>query len=342
MALLEKLTSDAWKAAVPLIALLTSLASLGASILALVVSGSILFNQTQQFAWGRISSHMPGNSGVGPALELLSGRGAVLERIDLSPISIANAQGADLATPSLVNKVFAHDVVLSDVDLTGARLDDTDFTGGEFIDTNFTMAVGFGTVFARADMSKSKLIDATLENADFTLTNLSSADLTRLRSNNITANGANFTGAILDHADLNEMTGFGASFKGAQLPGAILTDGVFWAASFEDANFKFARLHAAEFHNAHLSGADFTMARGFTNATFENVWAWENKVPKIPVTIGTTVPENWQITLYSEECVDAWTARVAEELQEFVDGGHINIVKGLFRPPDDEGCKSQR
>ena len=101
-----------------------SLVAVFFSACSLWVSTSILKNQLTQFAWGRLSIHMPGNTGSGPALSFLHERGEDLRFIDLRPFGQAYA--ADHDSEDNLARVLVRD--MSRANLSDAWLGRTDFT----------------------------------------------------------------------------------------------------------------------------------------------------------------------------------------------------------------------
>ena len=259
MKFLKAQTSDEW-----LLSAVTPFASLVISLVALGVSWSILSNQNEHFAWDRVSSHLPGNSGVGPALEFLSRQGVELQYIDLTPIRIANAQesgSADTvngADEEDVNKVYARGTILSKEDLTGAWLTNTDFTDGEFTETDFSDVLAAYTVFTNADLTGAILENAMIKDARFT-----NADLTGATLEGATIDHADFEGALLSSAAFVNAMIEDATFTSADLTGATLE-----GATIDHAYFEWALLSSAAFVNAMIEDATFTSA-DLTDAILE-------------------------------------------------------------------------
>lgn len=87
----------------------------------------------------------------------------------------------------------------------------------------------------RADLAKTNLINAHLEQADLAQANLQGADLTRARLHDADFSGANLSQAVLRYADL----------RGADLAGAKLQ-----ATDLRDANLRYARVGEADLSKA--------------------------------------------------------------------------------------------
>ena len=279
-------------------AFVVSGASFVIAVVLLVVSWSIHSNQGLHYSWGRVSSHVPGNSGVAGALEYLRARGEDLRWIDLRPVSPARAgETADaLAIVREVNPSGARlreawfdgtdfsSAVLRDVDLTRARM-----RRARFAEADLSGAVLEGARFNDSDLSRVTMIGAEadgvfLRDATLRAARFDGSSMTGARLEGVDALGASFAGADLSGAWLKNGTFRGADFAGARLAGTDLTYGDLEEASFAGADLSDARLvratvWGADFSHANLSGADFSRIREAEDAEWDGAWAWSDRPP---------------------------------------------------------------
>ena len=162
-----------------------SILALIVSLSALLVSWSIYQNQDTHYAWGRISTHMPGNSGIRDALEYLNNRGADLKNIDLRPIAEAYAGEED-------NLVYVHGVNLNHANLTHAWLNKTDFSNSKFISATLTKVFADEAVFTKADFTNAILNGAKFRKTDLRYVTMINAIASGLYLDEATAIGAKF------------------------------------------------------------------------------------------------------------------------------------------------------
>lgn len=268
-----------FRAKPPLVALL----SLGIASVSLYVSLSIFSSQWLHYSWSRISSHVPGNSGIARALEHL--RDEDMQWIDLTPV-IASAHADDSGVSTGDKKrATVRGVNLAGANLSNAWFDDTDFskavlTGSNlsrvkaryaiFKDVNLREAVMkearfdhsdlSGVIMTKAEAYKLRLFDTTLKDGKFDESSMNEADLRQAKALN-----ASFVHSRLGAADLSGGVFTGSSFKSARLVGATLTQGRYGKVKFIDADLSGAILvdgyyGGANFRGANLSGVQFTGA----------------------------------------------------------------------------------
>ena len=307
-----------------------SAVSLVVAVASLAVSWSIHSNQGLHYSWGRVSSHVPGNSGVAGALEYLYSRGEDLRWIDLRPVSPAlAADGAEARTGDDVLTV-AREVDLTGASLRGAWFDETDFTDAilreadlnrvrarraQFEKADMSNALMKGARFNDSNLSGASLVGADADGAFFIDATLRSARLDgssmkRAKLQRVQASEASFFDADLTGAEMADGNFRGAVFTGARLAKADLTYGDLGRASFADADlsgawFVRAIVWETDFSRAHLSGADFAGARELGDAKWDGVWAWKDRQPAFPKNAGIDV------VLYDPRCRKAWEENAA-------------------------------
>ena len=185
---------------------------------------------------------------------------------------------------------------LSDALVIGAQFDNSDFSHAtlinaglqecRFADTNFNDAnlSGVrlsGVAFIDSDLSNTQLINIQGDRIRFTDSDLTGSDLSGARLVMVSFQGADLSNAVLaraqlHHAEFIEATLDRAMFRDSRLPRADFTEAegsrvVFINADLRAANFTGARLERADFTGARLdgavlAGAQFTRARGLTEA----------------------------------------------------------------------------
>ena len=298
------------------------------SLSALLVSWSIYQNQDTHHAWGRISSHMPGNSGIRDALEYLNNKGADLQNIDLRPIAEAYAGEED-------NLVYVHGVNLNHADLTHAWLNKTDFSNAKFIGAILTNVFADEAVFTKADFTKAMLKGAKFRKTNLRYVTMINAMASGLYLDEATAIGAKFDQSKMMKSSLYKILAPSSSFLHVNFGEAQLQRGRFNGSTFEDAIFSKTDVSDAHFRNANLSGADFSTAVGLDLATLKGAWTWNDKLPRFSPSTAQPLMK-YGITIYFMSCREKWLSRVktqtANALRSEV------TPKALFRPPDDPSC----
>ena len=326
--------------------------------ISLNISHKSYVDQTVQYSWGRLSSHMPGNSGISPALQFLTKQGEDLKSIDLRPFLDANAD-------SEINKTFLGKLELPDGDLSHAWLNNTDLSQANLANANLRNVRAEHSIFANA-----VLINADLRNFRANDSNFEGAEMAGVTITNGIFKRANFTGvsmplAVADNIDLTDSTlsnvvfdgssmesarlvnSFGnlLSFVNADLSGAELQSVRFYSTKFQGANlfnvdFSDALIVNSDFSDANLSKANFEQIGKYEINMFKNAWAWDDQQPTFP--IGEDILN--LIKLYLHECREKWETRVKAEqkeisMQSTSDSDSINFKEWhLYRPPE-EDCK---
>ena len=173
--------------------------------ISMVVSINALYGQELNNAWRSISSHMPGNSGVGPALEYLHKKGLNLSNVDLRPFYKAHA---DEPPPS----AFIGGIDLIGVNMSNAWFDNTNFSNAKLTKVNFINAKINNANFSNVKLDRSIFVNAKANSANFM-----NAELIRVDLVNAEANSSNFTNA--------ELTNIRAS--NLDLMNATITDAIF-------------------------------------------------------------------------------------------------------------------
>ncbi len=206
---------------------------------------------------------------------------ARLDRADLS--------GADLSDAVLEAAQASHALFLN-ANLHGALLHGIDFRGAEFGSADLSFVRANYASFSECEMTGVSLEGALLQDADFSLAQLTDASFVRAnlsgaRFSHARIANADFSSACLDNAilhdhDLTEARLVGAMFRSAQLrrcnleyqempdadfraadlSGALLTGSVMPRASFSGADLSRTGLADVEWENADLTNADLRQA----------------------------------------------------------------------------------
>lgn len=233
--------------------------------------------------------------------------GARLKKVDFSDSNLSGAsfQGADLSQSNL-SGTNMDGAVLDDVRFSGANctgtifravsVEGTDFSGLVLKDANFSNAYGeyadfsgadlIGAVFAGAKLPRSDFDGCQLAGADFSQAeikdadfanvkapgiNLEKADITGLRSGEVSdfrkakirfakAAGSMWESCVLDGADFSHALLTGAQFVDASMVAANLDRVVADGANFEDANLQQGWLTNANFLRASFERTNLSNA----------------------------------------------------------------------------------
>ena len=347
--------------------------SLLAAVLAgfsLWVSYSIYENQITHYAWGRLSTHIPGNSGISGALNFLHERREDLRFIDLRPFGQAYAAD-DLKegyTEKGEDKNFAYIVKanMDDANLSGAWLNETHFIESTFVKAILTDARADKAVFKDSDFTDATLEDGQFSKAQFVNVNFTDANLVKghfsesllewvtavnmnaeeIDLSRATGTGTRFDGASMVSARLVDFAGQYGSYKDVNLSKAYLMEGNFSYSTLQKADLSGSYLFGTNFDHTNLSWVDFSNARGIKTATFVGAWVWDDAVPK---NLDAKVEE--KIAKYKQECRKGWEGRVSREYRrvsreyksrvskEYESLEESSWIK-IYRPPDDEACVS--
>ncbi|MEM6277666.1 MAG: pentapeptide repeat-containing protein [Pseudomonadota bacterium] len=248
-------------------------------------------------AWSIITTHAPGNSGKGPAIEFLSKQGVPLTGIDLSCKTMGG--GWDEAqlrcqTPTYLSPVNLTGAVMEGSSLEGVNLknsnisntdlEGTGFSGSTLDFSDLTMVYGY-----RADFQRASLRYIIAERANFHRAKFSRADLTRANLFGAGLEDAQLDKAVLARADLRSTVLEDANLRHSRLNGADLSNAWLYDASFAEANLSSARLvgayvEDAYFGRANVSGADFSNTKELGLAIFptdpeNSAWAYSGNPP---------------------------------------------------------------
>ena len=261
------------------VAVVVSVSSLLAAVSSVYISYNLWSNQEDQYAWRTISRHVPGNSGIRPALQHLYERDRKqLHFIDLRPFRNAYGQNAS-------SSAYIGEVDLSSANLMGSWLSNTDFSETNFNNANLINAKMNQAVFSGADFTDADLVNAEMNEADFTKSKFIMANLRDVEGkgaifNDTDLDGATLFGANLGYAKLNDArlnnvladnldithaTAINTKFDNAELVGAVFQQVTGLGMSFSRADMKRAsfvggRFSGSSFRNAELDKADFTEA----------------------------------------------------------------------------------
>lgn len=228
-------------------------------------------------AWNQWRNSHPG---VVPDLELVDGRGLVLDSADLSD---AILRGCDLSNGSFKNvnltradlalaKLVAVD--LSGANLTNAKLDEAilcgsnltnaDFSGASFIAAKLcraqlSNALGRAAIFTRAKLEKALLVETRLEGAFLDHADFQEALLRRANFSRATLTGSNLSRAELDGSrgeavDLTDVDCREASIKDCNLIGSVFRRTKLAEAILRGSDLSEAVFDQVQFHKVDLTG----------------------------------------------------------------------------------------
>lgn len=128
----------------------------------------------------------------------------------------------------------------------------------------------WGALLDGINFERSNLEFANLEAAELKGANFSYARANFINLGNADLSEANFFEAKLHYAKLIGTKAYNANFEWAEMFFADVTN----------ADFKGANLALADFVWTNISGADFSKAINLDKATFDDVWAWRDQMPK--------------------------------------------------------------
>lgn len=342
--------------------------TLAVVIVGAVGTWTILEYQKEHFAWRIISSQKPGNTGVGWALEHLNEKGEALNHVVLEPfVFFSEAQAADTSldtpggrTAGKALQAYAAERVLDGIVLRHGWLNHTNFSKSSLKKADFREATLKSADFTESNLEEARLADANLNKANLTGATLVRAQAQRVSLEGATAIRTRFDGAKLAEGNLKQMIGIGAFFdraemtkarlndaelegaslKGTDLIGAIINDTELDYANLTDADLQKAYIGDTSFKGANISGIKLGGATGLQNAKWEGVWAWaDNADAMSAATWPKGVHEEqiaWKeilsnvVVYYSTTCKEAWSARVAEEMQS----DNLVVATRRYRPPE--------
>lgn len=360
---IKKFSKDNWKHFVSGSSIVVALCSFGVSL-------TILHNQQRHNAWSIVSGHVPGNSGIKYALEILDRYELDLRYLNLVPFRSAHAENqqspafvgsvdlrsADLHGSWFINTDFS-EAKFNRANLSNAKMQDAHFSKAVFIEADLTSVDGKSSDFNSADFTGATLNQASLVSAylqDAVMIGVKAEDLDVTKA---TATNLKLDKAILTKAKFNQAWGLGSSFVGADLRTPEFLEARFSGSSFvnaelEEGDFTYAKMHFADFTGAtitnpvlfyadfkgtNLSGATFKgEASGMTTANWENVWAWNNQLPVFPPS------DEWKkiravIELYDPDCREDWNRRIKKENGS--NNGKQRLAGVRYRPPENRsGC----
>jgi uncharacterized protein YjbI with pentapeptide repeats len=176
---------------------------------------------------------------------------------------------AELTREEVISKVKAGES-LAEKDLCGLNLSKTNLSRADLSKTKLIDAYLTGANLSKvdlkdADLSQTKLIAADLTEADLSGAHLgdadlSMADLNKARLNKTHLNGANLSLTSLSDADLSKADFLGADLLGANLINASLPDADLSKADLAKADFSKANLKGANLQESNLDSVNFTDA----------------------------------------------------------------------------------
>lgn len=170
---------------------------------------------------------------------------------------------------------FSHSTLIS------AGLQECRFANTNFNDANLSGVRLSGVAFIDSDLSNTQMVNIQGDRIRFTDSDLTGSDLSGARLVMVSFQGTDLSNAVLaraqlHHAEFTDATLDRAVFRDSRLPRADFTEAegsrvVFINADLRAANFTGARLERADFTGARLdgavlAGAQFTRARGLTEA----------------------------------------------------------------------------
>lgn len=217
-------------------------------------------------------ANLTGASISGAAVE-----NAILTNVDLSSVNISGIESFNGA--NLVGAKFPNGADLTTVTFVGADLSRSSLIRANMNGANFTDAVLYDADLTKASLNNAKFEDADLHEADFTDASLTRADFKDARLHHTILDGANLEGASLPNKmefsriDFNSNTNFrSAKLKDASFLklGTKLLNCDFSYADLRGAKFQKARLDGCRFDYADLSGADMSQEANMQRAKFTN------------------------------------------------------------------------
>jgi uncharacterized protein YjbI with pentapeptide repeats len=247
-------------------------------------------------AWNQWRKSHPN---IVPDLELVDGRGLVLDSADLSG---AILRGCDLSNGSFKNanltkanltlaNLLAID--LSGADLTNARLDEAILCGSNLTNANFSAAsfiaaklcraqlsnaLGRAAIFTRAKLEKALLVETGLEGAFLDHADFQEALLRRANFSHATLTGSNLSGAELEGskgeaADLTDVDCRKASITDCNLIGSV-----FRRTKLAEAILRGSDLSEAVFDQIQFDEVDLTGVILFGSKIINPVWPFRPPV----------------------------------------------------------------
>jgi len=178
-----------------------------------------------------------------------------------------------------LRRVNLRGIVLNEIDLHRAKLQGANFTLVEL---------------SQADLGKADLIQAVLSGINFNRANLSRANLNKANLSKADLNGANLIETNLSQADLSRTRFAGADLSGADLFGADLSGANLFGADLSGANLNLAILNEADlswadvaftvFGNVDLSivkGLDLIKHQGPSTIGIDTLIRSQGKIPEI-------------------------------------------------------------
>ena len=250
------------------VAVVVSISSLLVAVSSVYISYNLWSNQEDQYAWRTVSRHVPGNSGIRPALQHLHERDPrQLHFIDLRPFRNAHGQSAS-------SSVFVGEVDLSSANLMGSWLSNTDFSKTKFIDANLINAKMNQAVFSEADFTDADLSNAEMNQAVFSEADFTDADLSNAKMIQAVFSGADFTDADLSNTRIDGTDFSDSKFIMANLRGVAGKDAIFNGTDLERATLSgadlgHAKLNDARLNNVSAENLDITHATAI-NTKFDN------------------------------------------------------------------------
>jgi uncharacterized protein YjbI with pentapeptide repeats len=193
----------------------------------------------------------------------------------------------------LMDAIYS-ELMLDDIDLSGANFKDSDFTKTtlmktrleycQFENANMSEIMAIGANFANADMSCANLTKANLMEALFTEVNLNQSILsgsyligTQLRRSNL--NGVHLSEAILSRADLfqaklTNCEAIKTNFVGINAIDTDFSEGDYSYSDFSTARLQGANLTRANFSNAKMLQINLRSISQFDSAIFTDCDWW--------------------------------------------------------------------
>jgi uncharacterized protein YjbI with pentapeptide repeats len=206
------------------------------------------------------------NKDIIPDLNLVDGRGLMLDSADLSGALLrgADLSGASLQNANLQGAKMDHMKLLRG-DLSHANLSVGNLDHAVLCGTNLTSAIFVEGSFVGAELCNAQLSNAIGSRAIFTGAKFNDALLVETILESALLDHVDFQGALIRRADLSNAKLTDSDFNGTELDGsrinsADLTDANCCKASIKDCNLKSSTLRRTRLSEASLTRSDLSDA----------------------------------------------------------------------------------
>ncbi len=194
-----------------------------------------------------------------------------------------NLHGLDLSGLDLSNLDFSGAELASAI-LTGARLQSAILAGADLTEADLSEADLSGANLVGADLSKAKMKQSALEDADFTGCIAIGADLTGAALTDAVFEKARMAGAVLGRveaagANLSEADLTGCSLRESSWPGADFSKAVLDNADFQGADLSNASMEGAVGRKINLTDSNLAELRASEGCDFTGGIFWNASGP---------------------------------------------------------------